>query len=204
MMSRLEGEERRRGTGYPFSDKAPYPPPFLGPAPHTDMGYFKVQVCALSRKLSIEIFRSFVQLKKLNRFFVSVCCKINQIDTLQVRGDCQLVRQTMHGRAPAGCKPKEPQCQPRSQNLILTRAWKEGNLESGCCVVFRYYRVKWEKQIECKAAQLNSCWESKWVWGQKICQGKSCIWTIKLERSKTPKFLLSLSAPPSQIAKSCW
>ena len=53
MMSRLEGEERRRGSGYPFSDKAPYPPPFLGPAPHTDMGYFKVQVGTLSRKHSI-------------------------------------------------------------------------------------------------------------------------------------------------------
>ena len=53
MMSRLEGEERRRGSGYPFSDKGPYPPPFLGPAPHTDMGYFKVQVGTLSRKHSI-------------------------------------------------------------------------------------------------------------------------------------------------------
>ena len=53
MMSRLEGEERRRSSGFPFSDKAPYPPPFLGPAPHTDMGYFKVQVGTLSRKHSI-------------------------------------------------------------------------------------------------------------------------------------------------------
>ena len=114
MMSRLEGEERRRGTGYPFSDKAPYPPPFLGPAPHTDMGYFKVQVCALSRKLSIEIFRSFVQLKKLNRFFVSVCCKINQIDTCKRGvivnwGD----RQCMAERQQAA-NPRNP-----SANLVL-------------------------------------------------------------------------------------
>ena len=55
MMSRLEGEERRRGAGsYTFSDKGPYPPPFLGPAPHTDMGYFKVQVCNISRKHRID------------------------------------------------------------------------------------------------------------------------------------------------------
>ena len=55
MMSRLEGEERRRSSGFPFSDKAPYPPPFLGPAPHTDMGYFKVQVCSLPQKHSVPL-----------------------------------------------------------------------------------------------------------------------------------------------------
>ena len=59
MMSRLDGEERRRGLPHPFKeglphpfqDKSPYPPPFLGPAPHTDMGYFKVQVCPLLKPL---------------------------------------------------------------------------------------------------------------------------------------------------------
>ena len=114
MMSRLEGEERRRSSGFPFSDKAPYPPPFLGPAPHTDMGYFKVQVCSLPQKHRVPLEK-----KKHNSLLVFVFARSIKLTLVQARADCQLVRQTMHGRVPAARKPKAAQWQTSHRGICF-------------------------------------------------------------------------------------
>ena len=105
MMSRLDGEERRRGLPHPFKeglphpfqDKSPYPPPFLGPAPHTDMGYFKVQVCPLLK--SLESYSTFL-------VFAPAAHSIKL--TLGARWYCQEGRQTMPGGSNGGGQPTPP------------------------------------------------------------------------------------------------
>ena len=105
MMSRLDGEERRRGLPHPFKeglphpfqDKSPYPPPFLGPAPHTDMGYFKVQVCPLLKPL-----------EPCSTFLVFAPAAHSIKLTLGARWDCQEGRQTMPGGSNGGGQPTPP------------------------------------------------------------------------------------------------
>ena len=150
MMSRLEGEERRRSSGFPFSDKAPYPPPFLGPAPHTDMGYFKVQVCSLPQKHSVPLEKN-----KHNSLLVFVFARSIKLTLVQARADCQLVRQTMHGRVPAARKPKAAQRQTQSHVCFLSYFFMK--LFSKDISQISRVTVKSEMQMVCRTVAKLMC-----------------------------------------------